>query len=163
MIKEIFEISDESDTIQTYSHPDKMKDIVKKGENVFDYILVFPNSSGTLNLPEIDYVKGLHVIEYDPDTHKSALNNHKIILRNTADLPSILARNRIEIRHSRVSKPQKNLAYIYFKDFNHPIREMAKILKARYQNAQIRRYFGLMDLPTRLPYEKHNLTMILLD
>jgi hypothetical protein len=40
---------------------------------------------------------------------------------------------------------------IYFKDFNKPIRLMAKMLKNTYPSSQTRKYFSLNDLPTKLP------------
>lgn len=65
-------------------------------------------------------------------------------------------------------KPQivgkaNSIGSIYYKDFNRPIRDMAKILKQQYPMAQIRKYFSIGDLPTKLPNVKGEVTIILID
>lgn len=50
-------------------------------------------------------------------------------------------------KHSR----DNTIGSIYYKDFNRPIRDMTKILKKQYPNVQIRKYFSIGDLPTKLP------------
>ena len=52
---------------------------------------------------------------------------------------------------------------IYFKDFNKPIRLMAKMLKNTYPSSQTRKYFSLNDLPTKLPNNNGQITVVLLD
>lgn len=136
-------------------------EIIRKGENVFDYILVFQNREGEENLGNLKTVRGLFNVEYQPEAYQSTMSNKTIILKNTADLPLILTSSvsKIPAHSSKLSK----IGHIYFKDFNQPIRNLAKMLKNQYPTAQIRRYFGLMDLPTRLPHSRHEMTIILLD
>lgn len=73
-----------------------------------------------------------------------------------------LLNNKVVECNSSGTKSSK-IGYIYFKDFNFPIRRMAKQLKTQYPNCQVRRYFGLLDLPTKLPFSKNETTIILLD
>jgi len=107
----------------------------------------------------------VYYVIYDSDAIQSSVSERNITLRVLTDLTIILNgmyNNKFIDFDINTSKSHK-IGYIYFKDFNFPIRRMAKMLKAQYPNCQVRRYFGLLDLPTKLPNMRNETTIILLD
>ena len=56
------------------------------------------------------------------------------------------------------------VSYIYYKDFNRPIHEFTKILCKAFPTSEVRKYFGVQDLPSVLPnYGKKDFVLLLID
>lgn len=100
--------------------------------------------------------KGLFRVSYNNNGMKTVIEKDTIRINRTKDLKDILKKifENKPIKKNKSEETNK-IGCVYFKDFNRAIRDLAKIVKRQYPEAQTRKYFSVMDLPTKLPSVKN--------